>query len=279
MKLSRFAACAFLLPLLLVNAGLAHAKKKTIAAARPPLETYSAYDPSQDPDADQSSTFEEPLLLEQLDLKPKAVALSSPPPVSQGKPLAAAKRITQLPSGVKAAPKVVVRPAPAPKASSAKVFLAKKEAAVVKAEQQIPGSAPAPTIAPKAILSLRTAVENARYSSPASPRLMPKKEYVAQSCEAWNGIVDYALSDGSRADCVTMEFAFEFAYADGWEEALGRALNHGRRSGLTPALAVIIEREEDLAALESLLARRRSLRLNLFIKKIMLPEVSRALAP
>ncbi|RZA05794.1 MAG: hypothetical protein EOP11_11950, partial [Proteobacteria bacterium] len=38
--------------------------KKTSA---PPLETYSAYDSSQDPDADQSSTFLEPELLESLD--------------------------------------------------------------------------------------------------------------------------------------------------------------------------------------------------------------------
>ena len=254
-------------------------KKRARGTPAPVLETYSAYDSSQDPDADQSSTFEEPETLEML--APKLLAGKSlidlPPPVSVS---AEAKRTTQLPSAAKAAPKVTVKKAPRPVVVKADKKKATTKTVVGKAAPvSVPVSAPAPASErPRVSLdSLSQAVANARFSSAATHRLMPEKEYVVQSCEAWRGIRDYRLQDGSAADCVTMDFALEFAYADEWESALDRAVEQGRLTGLTPAVALIIERAEDLAYLDSLIAARRERGLDLEIKKVMLPEVKLAL--
>ena len=102
-------------------------------------------------------------------------------------------------------------------------------------------------------------------ASPSSRR-HPESYYREQLCgPRWKGIANYGLSDGSSADCVNMQMAIRIAYADQWQEAIGQALHYGRKTGLRPAVALIIEQPQDRKFLRLLTDLRKHYSLELRI--------------
>ncbi|KAB0665625.1 hypothetical protein F6V25_07845 [Oryzomonas japonica] len=53
------------------------------------------------------------------------------------------------------------------------------------------------------------------------------------------------MPDGTRADCVTDDYAVEIDFAPKWAEALGQALHYADQTGKRPGILLIIEREKD----------------------------------
>jgi len=71
---------------------------------------------------------------------------------------------------------------------------------------------------------------------------MKEKDYVNQNC---NGQIEYVLSDKTRIDCLTDEYAIEFDYAKKWAESIGQSLYYSKMTGKKPAVAIILKSPED----------------------------------
>lgn len=64
--------------------------------------------------------------------------------------------------------------------------------------------------------------------------------------DAWcMGETEVQLPSGSRADCLTTNYAVEVERAPKWHEAVGQALDYAQQTGKKPAILMIIERERD----------------------------------
>ncbi len=69
-----------------------------------------------------------------------------------------------------------------------------------------------------------------------------EKDYVQKYCK---GTIEYVLSDKTRVDCLTDEYAIEYDWAHKWAESVGQSLYYARMTGLKPAVAIILKRPED----------------------------------
>ena len=79
----------------------------------------------------------------------------------------------------------------------------------------------------------------------ARERLHPEKYYQKILCDRLQGEQEFVLPDKSRIDCLTNKQAIEFDFAEKWAEGLGQALFYGAMTGRRPAVALIMETEED----------------------------------
>lgn len=68
----------------------------------------------------------------------------------------------------------------------------------------------------------------------------------------WNGVTEYKLSDGTRVDVLTDNYAVEFDFARKWAEAVGQSLHYGMMTGKTPAIVLILETSKDYVYLNRL---------------------------
>lgn len=73
-------------------------------------------------------------------------------------------------------------------------------------------------------------------------RKHPEKWYQQQFCD---GLQEVRLSDGTRVDCLTDEYAVEFDFANKWAEAIGQSLHYARMSGKKPGIVLIAESKKD----------------------------------
>lgn len=73
----------------------------------------------------------------------------------------------------------------------------------------------------------------------------PEKFYQKEWCKANNGIIEYKLTDDTRVDCLTKEYAVEFDFASKWAEAIGQSLHYARMTGKKPGINLIIEDRND----------------------------------
>jgi hypothetical protein len=76
-------------------------------------------------------------------------------------------------------------------------------------------------------------------------RLFNEASYQAAWCKRWNGQCEYKLSDNTRIDCLTKNYAVEFDFAKKWAEAVGQSLHYGIMTGKKPAIVLIIEKPKD----------------------------------
>lgn len=68
----------------------------------------------------------------------------------------------------------------------------------------------------------------------------------AEYRDAWcMGQTEVTLSDGTRADCVTTNYAIEVDFARKWAEGVGQTLHYAWLTGKKPALLLIVEKETD----------------------------------
>jgi len=64
--------------------------------------------------------------------------------------------------------------------------------------------------------------------------------------------MEIRLSDGTRADCVTSEYAVEFDFARKWAEGLGQALRYARLTGKKAAVVLIWKNDADRIKISNL---------------------------
>ena len=76
-----------------------------------------------------------------------------------------------------------------------------------------------------------------------SNKKLTEKDYVNMYC---TGIKEYVLTDKTRVDCLTDEYAIEFDYAKKWAESIGQSLYYSKKTGKKPAVAIITNGENDL---------------------------------
>jgi len=65
---------------------------------------------------------------------------------------------------------------------------------------------------------------------------LPESYYVAKYC---NGVVEFALPDRTRVDCLTKQHAAEFDFARKWYEAVGQALWYAKSTGRRAKVVLI----------------------------------------
>ncbi len=76
-------------------------------------------------------------------------------------------------------------------------------------------------------------------------RLFNEAYYQNEWCSQWNGQTEVKLSDHTRVDCVTKNYAAEFDFAPKWAEAVGQSLHYSRMTNKKPAIILIIEKPSD----------------------------------
>ena len=76
-------------------------------------------------------------------------------------------------------------------------------------------------------------------------RLLNESAYSDDFCKQYNGIREYKLSDSTRVDCLTAEYAIEIEFAKKWSEAVGQALHYSIMTGKKPGIVLIIENIKD----------------------------------
>ena len=67
---------------------------------------------------------------------------------------------------------------------------------------------------------------------------MKEGDYVNMYCK---GIIEYQLSDRTRVDCLTDEYAIEYDWAKKWAESIGQSMYYSKMTGKKPAVAIIIK--------------------------------------
>lgn len=72
-------------------------------------------------------------------------------------------------------------------------------------------------------------------------------DYVCKYC---TGQIEYRLSDGTRVDCLTDEYAIEFDWAKKWAESIGQSLYYAKMTNRKPGVVLIIKDEKDYFYLE-----------------------------
>ncbi len=63
-----------------------------------------------------------------------------------------------------------------------------------------------------------------------------ERSYQEQYCK---GLIEWRLSDGSRVDCLTKDYAIEFDFSTKWAEAIGQSLFYSLQTGKKPAVFLI----------------------------------------
>ena len=73
----------------------------------------------------------------------------------------------------------------------------------------------------------------------------PERYYQNKWCNKYFGVQEYELSDKTRVDCLTTNYAVEFDFAQKWAESIGQSLHYAEMTGKNPAIVLIIEKPLD----------------------------------
>ncbi len=68
-----------------------------------------------------------------------------------------------------------------------------------------------------------------------------EKYYQKAWCDQNNGQCEYVLSNRTRVDCLTEQYAVEVDFASKWAESIGQSLSYAINTGKKPAVLLIIE--------------------------------------
>lgn len=82
--------------------------------------------------------------------------------------------------------------------------------------------------------------------------LKAERVYQRNWCEKAGGMAEFMLSDSTRVDCVTKQYAVEVDFAPKWAEAVGQALYYSTMTEKRPAILLILEKEADRRYLDRL---------------------------
>lgn len=90
----------------------------------------------------------------------------------------------------------------------------------------------------------------------------PEKYYQESWCAEQGGQAEVALSDNTRADCITSTHAIEFDFGKKWAEAIGQSLYYSFQTGKRAGVVLILENAKD---------RKYWIRINSVIQHFSLP--------
>jgi hypothetical protein len=79
----------------------------------------------------------------------------------------------------------------------------------------------------------------------AAGKRYPEKYYQDAWCKKYNGKTEVVLSDGSRCDCLTDEYATEVEFAHKWAEAVGQSLHYAALTGKKAKVLLIMRSKKD----------------------------------
>lgn len=71
-----------------------------------------------------------------------------------------------------------------------------------------------------------------------------ERDYQTLWCNSFNGKMEVVLSDRTRVDCLTDEYAIEFDFGKKWSEAIGQSLGYAIETNRTPGIVLIIENKK-----------------------------------
>jgi len=74
-----------------------------------------------------------------------------------------------------------------------------------------------------------------------SKREHSEKYYQEKYCPAGPDKTDVVLSDRTRVDCLTDEYAIEFDFANKWAESIGQSMHYALMTGKKPGIYLIME--------------------------------------
>ncbi len=105
-----------------------------------------------------------------------------------------------------------------------------------------------------------------------SPQNSSKKHneryYQTRLCKELGGKVEYVLSDKSRVDCLTKEYAIEVDFAKKWAEGIGQSLFYSEMTGKKPAVGLIVDKKNESRYLKRLYKVSKPYKIKVFeIKK------------
>lgn len=69
---------------------------------------------------------------------------------------------------------------------------------------------------------------------------LPERLYQEKFCEQMSGVMEHVLSDSTRVDCLTEEFAVEVDFAGKWAESLGQTLHYAQTTGKRAGVLLIV---------------------------------------
>lgn len=72
-----------------------------------------------------------------------------------------------------------------------------------------------------------------------------EKDYQRHWCKKHKGELEHRLSDGTRVDCLTSEYAVEVEYAQKWAEAVGQSLFYAKMTGRKAGIVLIMTERGD----------------------------------
>ena len=98
---------------------------------------------------------------------------------------------------------------------------------------------------PRYLISLAIYILLAFSSSAHAEHIYKEKEYQKYWCDVVNGISEYVLSDSTKVDCLTDEYAIEFDFAEKWAEAIGQSLHYAEMTNRKPGIVLILEYPAD----------------------------------
>ncbi len=74
---------------------------------------------------------------------------------------------------------------------------------------------------------------------------LPEKYYQKIWCDEQKGEMEHLLPDGTRVDCLTLDYAVEFDFAPKWAESIGQSLYYASKTARRPGIVLIIENKKD----------------------------------
>ncbi len=72
-----------------------------------------------------------------------------------------------------------------------------------------------------------------------------EKQYQISWCEEFGGQAEVIISDRTRCDCLTDQYAIEHDFAAKWYEAIGQSLHYARLTGKRAGIALMLEKAKD----------------------------------
>jgi len=78
----------------------------------------------------------------------------------------------------------------------------------------------------------------------AAPLLADERDECERLASKYNARVEVTLSDGSRCDLLSKEYAIEVDWAKKWPEGIGQSLLYAELTGRKPALILLIRDAE-----------------------------------
>jgi len=72
-----------------------------------------------------------------------------------------------------------------------------------------------------------------------------ERYYQKQLCNLHGGVMEVVLSDRSRVDCLTKEYAIEVDFAKKWAQSIGQSLYYAYMTQKKPAIGLIVDLKKD----------------------------------